>query len=100
MEGIAKIREVAERDSSNVYAQMMLAKGSLISGQYDKAISRLQTVTRLQPGNLEAILMLADVFERTADKANAINWYQKSLQYINRQDARAEIEKRIEQLKK
>ncbi len=44
---------------------MMLAKGSLMSGQYDKAISRLETVNRMQPDNLEAILMLADVYERT-----------------------------------
>jgi tetratricopeptide (TPR) repeat protein len=100
MEGILKIREVAERDSSNVYAQLMLVKGSMISGQYDKAVSRLQTVNRLQSGNVEAILMLADVYERMADKKNAITWYQKSLQYIKRQDARTEIEKRIEELRK
>ena len=79
MEGIGKIREVLDKDSTNVYAQMMLVKGSLMSGQYDKAISRLQTINRLQPDNLEAILMLADVYERTKDKANAVKWYQQSL---------------------
>ncbi len=100
MEGILKIREVVEKDSSNAYAQLMLAKGSLISGQYDKAISRLQTVNRLEPGNVEAILMLADIYERTADKTNAISWYQKSLNYVRRRDVRTEIEKRIEELRK
>ena len=55
MEGILKIREVVEKDSTNIYAQMMLGNGSLISGQYDKAITRLQTVDRLQPDNVEAI---------------------------------------------
>ena len=98
MEGILKIREVVEKDSSNVYAQLMLAKGSLISGQYDKAINRLLTVNRLDPRNAEAILMLADVYERTNDKANAISWYRKSLDLIQRQDAKAEIEKRIKEL--
>ena len=34
MEGLAKIREVVEKDSTNVYAQMTLVKGSLLSGQY------------------------------------------------------------------
>lgn len=100
MEGISKIREVVDKDSSNVYAQMMLAKGSMMSGQYDKAISRLQTINRLQQGNIEAILMLADVYERTGDKKNAVLWYQNCLPYINRADARAEIEKRIAELKK
>jgi tetratricopeptide (TPR) repeat protein len=100
MEGILKIREVVEKDSTNIYAQVMLAKGSLVSGQYDKAISRLQTINRLQTDNVEAILMLADVYERTGDKTNAIYWYKKSLQYIKLQEARKEIGKRIEELGK
>lgn len=100
MEGITKIREVADRDSTNAFAQMVLAKGSLISGQYEKAIERLSTVNRHHPGNLEAILMLADTYERTGNKAVAANWYQLSLRYITREDARAEIEKRIRELKK
>jgi tetratricopeptide (TPR) repeat protein len=98
MEGILKIREVVEKDSTNVYAQLMLAKGSMISGQYDKAITRMETVNRLQPGNIEAILMLADVNERMNKKEAAIQWYQKSLQLIERQDVRREIELRITEL--
>jgi len=100
MEGIAKIREVVEKDSTNIYAQLTLVKGSLISGQTDKAISRLQTVSRLQPENIEAILMLAEIYERKGDKAIAAEWYKKSLEYIKRSDARAEIETRIAELKK
>jgi len=100
MEGIGMIRKVIDKDSTNTYAQMMLAKGSMLSGQYDKAISRLQTITRLQPDNPEAILMLADVYERTGDKASAIKWYRASLEFIKRQDARTEIEKRIAELRK
>jgi tetratricopeptide (TPR) repeat protein len=100
MEGLAKIMEVVEKDSTDAYAQMTLVKGSLLSGQTDKAISRLQTVNRLYPDNIEAILMLAETYERKGDKAVAADWYTKSLSYINRPDARMEIEKRIEELKK
>lgn len=100
MEGIAKIREVVEKDSTNAYAQMMLARGSILSGQYDKAITRLQTVLRSDPENLEAILMLADMYERTDNKKNAVSMYQESLRLIKRQDARVEIEKRIAELSK
>jgi tetratricopeptide (TPR) repeat protein len=100
MEGIAKIRQVIEKDSTNVYALMTLAKGSLISGQVDKAIERLQTVHRLHADNIEAILMLAEVYERKADKANAAIWYAKSLPHIPRADVRAEVEKRIAELRK
>lgn len=100
MEGIVKIREVVEKDSTNLYAQVMLVRGSLISGQYDKAIDRLQTVTRMKPNNIDAILLLAEVYERTGDKRNAVNWYQKSLQFIKQPETRMAIENRIGELKK
>jgi tetratricopeptide (TPR) repeat protein len=100
MEGISKIREVVEKDSTNVYAQITLAKGSIMSGQFDKAISRLNTVIRLQPDNIEAILMLADTYERSGDSKNAVSWYKKSLDYIKLTEVKAEIEKRIAELTK
>ena len=58
------------------------------------------TVNRFAPSNLEAILMLADIFERTRDNKNAIYWYGKSLPLVTRGDVREEIEKRINELKK
>lgn len=100
MEGILKIREVVAKDSTNVYAQLMLAKGSLISGQYDKAISRLQLINQLQPDNLEAVLLLADSYERAGNKDNAVVWYSKSLPLIRQKEMKAAVEKRIEDLKK
>jgi len=100
MEGINLIREVTQRDSTNAYAQMMLVQGALISGQFDKAITRLQSVNRMQPDNIEAILMLADLYERNNDKATAISWYKKSLPFIKKADLKEVIEKRINDLSK
>ena len=100
MEGIGKILKVVEKDSANIYAQLTLAKGSMISGQFDKAITRLESVHRMKPENLEAIMLLADLYEGLKNNPNAISWYQKSLLLIKRQDIREEIEKRINALKK
>jgi len=100
MEGILKIREVVGKDSTNIYAQMMLVQGSLLSGQYDKAIDRLQMVIRIEPANAEAILRLADLYDRTGEKARAVEWYRKSLEYVKRPEARVEIDKRIKELSK
>lgn len=100
MEGIAKIREVVEKDSTNIYAQLTLVKGAMISGQYDKAIDRLQTVNRHDANNVEAMLLLADLYERTGKKDVAASWYQKSLQFVKLPEARKAIEKRIEELRK
>jgi hypothetical protein len=44
--------------------------------------------------------MLADIYERKNDKTNAIRWYERSLQVIERKDIKEEIAKRIEELKK
>ncbi len=100
MEGILKIREVADRDSTHIYAQLTLAKGSLITGQYDKARERLMTVYRLQPGNVDAVLLLADVSERSGDKAEAIGWYRRSLELVKLPEALQAIRERIASLQK
>ncbi|THU37176.1 hypothetical protein FAM09_19695 [Niastella caeni] len=98
MEGIKLIREVAERDPENMYAQFMLALGGMISGQFDKAIDRLLKVVHHQPQNIEAILMLADAYEQHKDKANAVKWYQESKKHVNNADLIKEIDERIKLL--
>jgi len=104
MEGILKVRSVADRDSTNIFAQEVLGHGSLISGQYDRAIPRFEAVYRLSKTNveskLEACLMLAEAFERKAEKTSAIAWYEKSLDLIQNEDIREEVKKRIDELKK
>jgi len=100
MEGIAKIREVVQKDSTNVYAQLTLVKGSMLSGQFDKAISRLETVIKLQPGNWESLLLMADLYERKREFKNAISWYEKSLNLINMPEVKVAVKQRIEDLKK
>jgi len=100
MEGILKVREVAEKDSTNIYAQMMLGKGSLLSGQYDKALDRFLKVVRMDPKNLDACLLLGEVYERTGDKAKAISWYQQSLPLTKQEEVATAIRQRIAELKK
>ena len=100
MEGISKIREVVEKDSTNIYAQMMLIQGSLISGQYDKAILRLLTVNRFDPENLKLSFCWPIYMNVKGEKANAVIWYRKSLQYVKQPELRTEIEKRMNELSK
>jgi tetratricopeptide (TPR) repeat protein len=100
MKGIGMIKEVADRDSTNVYAQMALGQASLTSGQLEKAAERFKTIVRLQPGNLEAIFNLAELSERTGKKEEAVSWYQKSLDFITIPAMKREVEARIAALKK
>jgi tetratricopeptide (TPR) repeat protein len=100
MQGIMMVREVAERDPSNMYAQYMLGVGGLISGQMDRAIDRLTLVASKQPDNVEVKFMLADAYEKKGDKANAVKWYEAVKNYISNPEVVKDINKRIESLKK
>ena len=104
MEGILKVRAVAEKDSTNIFAQEVLGHGSMLSGQYDRVITRFQTVYRLSKANrdirLEACLMLAEAFERKADASSAINWYERGLELIDNEQIKQEIKNRIDELSK
>jgi tetratricopeptide (TPR) repeat protein len=98
MQGILAIKEIADKNPNNIYAQMMLGLGGVQSGQYDKAAERFLNVLKLQPDNIEAILNLAQVYDRQRDKTNAIKWYQEALKYVQVPEARTEIETRIKSL--
>jgi tetratricopeptide (TPR) repeat protein len=98
MQGILAVREIAEKNPDNIYAQMMLAYGGIKSGQYDKAIERLLIVLQKQPANIEAIINLAETYERKGDKQNAIKWYQQAEKLIAVPEAKKELEERIKSL--
>jgi tetratricopeptide (TPR) repeat protein len=100
MQGIMMIREVAERDPSNMYAQYMLGVGGLMSGQLDRAIDRLSIVASKQPDNVEVKLMLAEAYERKGDKQNAVKWYESVRSHIGNPELLQELDKRIQTLKK
>jgi tetratricopeptide (TPR) repeat protein len=101
MQGIQRILEVARRDSTNMYAQLMLGWGGLQSGQFDKAIERLTTVVRHQPANIEATLLLAEVHQQKGNKSDAVRWYEAAKKLLGNRESEMvkEIDARIRELK-
>ncbi|MEO8711020.1 MAG: tetratricopeptide repeat protein [Parafilimonas sp.] len=98
MQGILAIKEIADKDTDNMYAQMMLGLGGVQSGQYDKAVERFLTVVKKQPGNMEAVLNLAGTYERMGNKTEAVKWYKDALNYIQIPQTKKDIEERIKSL--
>jgi tetratricopeptide (TPR) repeat protein len=98
MKGIQELLAVVRRDSLNMKAQLMLGIGGFVSGQYDKAIARLTTVVKNEPGNVEAIAFLADTYAAKGDKAEAIRWYEESKKRVNNPAYSKEVDERIRQL--
>lgn len=98
MEGIMKIREVAQKDSTNMYAQFMLGYGAMMTGQFDRAIERLKTVARKEPGNTEAVFLLAEAYERSGDKVNAVKWYSEGKKKVANPELLKAIDEKINSL--
>lgn len=98
MEGILKIREVAQKDSTNMYAQFMLGYGGMLTGQFDKAIDRLNRVVKNQPANLEAVFLLAEAYERSNQNAEAKKWYQNGKKFVTNPDLIKAIDEKIKAL--
>ncbi|GAC1439456.1 MAG: hypothetical protein NVSMB63_04780 [Sediminibacterium sp.] len=100
MQGIMPIREIVEKHPGNVYGQMVLGLGGKKSAQYDKAIEHFTIVLQYQPGNVEAILNLAECYELKSDNASAVKWYEAAKRLVKDPRAEAELDKRIKELKK
>ncbi len=99
MKGIQQLLSVVRKDSNNMKAQMMLGVGGYVSGQYDKAIERLQKVIKAQPDNVEAVAFLADTYAAKGDKAEAIKWYTISKRMVNDSHYSQEVDERIKTLR-
>ena len=100
MEGIGMIRKVADEDSTHVYAQMTLGKASLMSGQLDRAIERFKKVAALQPGNMEAVFLVAETAEQAGKNEEAVSWYSRLIPMMSNAAMKKEVEARIAKLKK
>jgi tetratricopeptide (TPR) repeat protein len=73
MKGIALLREAVAKDSTNLEAQISLGIFSMKSGQYDKAVKRFQTVTRLKPDLPQAGLYLAEAYQMDGKPDEALS---------------------------
>lgn len=99
MEGILKIRAIADKNPNNVFAQFMLGYGGMVSGQTDKAAERFKKVLELDPSNTEAIFLLAELYEKAGDNNEAKVWYEKGLKAVKNPELIKALEEKIKSLK-
>lgn len=99
MKGVQQLLQVVKKDSTNMQAQLLLGIGGVLSTQYDKAIERLNTVIKNEPGNLQAISWLADAYAAKGDKPNAVRWYEISKRLVSNPEYSREVDERIKLLK-
>jgi tetratricopeptide (TPR) repeat protein len=99
MKGVTLLREVTQKDSNNVSANIILAKLAIQSGQLDKAITRLERVLNLKPDNTEAMYFLAEAYKAQGNKEKAISLFEKCKKIVNNPEFGQEIDNYIKTFK-
>jgi tetratricopeptide (TPR) repeat protein len=98
MEGITMLLGVVKTEPKNVKANMVLGMFAMQSGQFDKAVSRFQTVieTKATP---DAYFYLATAYENLGKNTEAIAAFQKSKQLAANPSLSSFIDKKVAELK-
>lgn len=72
MKGIMMLREIVEEDSENVEALLNLGLLSMRTGQYEKAVQRLEKVRDLEPTNIQGRFSLAISYNELGNSEGAM----------------------------
>ncbi|MDH4057222.1 MAG: tetratricopeptide repeat protein [Cyclobacteriaceae bacterium] len=77
MQGITLLREVLAEDPKNESALFNMGMLSIQSGQYDRAIERLTELTSINPGHIQAQLLLGVAYANKGDNKLAREQFEK-----------------------
>ena len=98
MQGISLLLGVIEKDSFHINGNLALGKFGIISGQYDKAIIRLEKVLSLQPQNTEALFLSAEAYSNLGNTDKAIEALNFCKDLVENEDLKKEIDAYLQQL--
>ena len=76
MTGITLLREVLQKDSTNIEANLQLGLFSVTSQQYDKAIARFHRILRIDSTHIDMYVYLGDTYLSMGKKQEAIESYE------------------------
>lgn len=76
MKGITLLREVVQKDSNNIEANLQLGLFSVTSQQFDKAIERFNRILRIDSTHIDMYVYLGDTYLTMGDKPKAIESYE------------------------
>jgi tetratricopeptide (TPR) repeat protein len=77
---------------------LALGKFGIISGQYDKAVNRLEKVLSLQPENAEALFLSGEAYSNLGLNEKAISCFSKCKEIVENEDLKKEIDAYLQQL--
>ncbi len=99
MKGVTLLKGVTEREPNNTTANLILGRYGIVSGQYKKAVQRLETVIKTDSTNAEAYYFMAEAYNGLGDKKKAIELFEKCKTLLNNPQFSSDIDKYIESIK-
>ena len=78
---------------------LILGRLAVVSGQYDKAIARLEKLTKQHPKNAEAFYHLAEAYRAVGKNDDAIKALEQCKKLVNDPAFSAQIDNYIQQIK-
>ncbi|MBI4929952.1 MAG: hypothetical protein HY841_04255 [Bacteroidetes bacterium] len=76
MKGITLLREVIQKDSNNIEANLQLGLFSVTSQQFQKAIERFNRILRIDSTHIDMYVYLGDTYIQMGEKQKAIESYE------------------------
>ncbi len=99
MQGVTLLKTVERKDSDNTDMNLILGRLAVVSGQYDKAIARLEKLVKTDPKNAEAYFHLAEAYRAVGRKDDAIHTLEHCKTLIEDEDFNVQIDSYINQIK-
>jgi len=98
MSGIAMLLDVVKKDPKNLKANMSLGTFAIKSGQFDKAITRFNSIIAIQPSP-DAYFYLATAYENLGKNKEAVEAYLNSKKLAANPTLSTFIDKKVAELK-
>lgn len=95
MSGISILRDMVAKNPNHIPANVLLGRLSIQSGQWQKAVERLELVKSLDPKNREALYFLGEAYRGAGQKEKAISTFRELEQIVNKPDFTKDIESYI-----
>lgn len=99
MEGVGKLRALADKYPDNVEVQITLGDLAIQSRQFDKAAARMETLLQQHPDNAQALFIAAEAYGGLGNKEKAIQLLERCKKLVNNPALIKEIDDHIAELK-
>ncbi len=95
MKGVLMLKDVAEKNPANLAAGITLGRLAIKSGQFEKAVERLEKLSLLHKNNSEVLYHLGEAYKCQGNVSKAKELFSKTKKIVNNPNYSKEIDEYI-----